>query len=139
MAGGLDLSSTTNGVGDVAIRPIRPPLVWLAAGFMPVIVLVAWRVLLPPPPPTGGACGDLLAPTVLWRLGLAAVVLGTVATMAAFLHADRASLLLRWPSRPVVVLSLVLALVVGPLALWLGPSSRSPSSARSALTLHHKG
>lgn len=126
MAGGLDLSSTTNGVGGAVIGPVRPPIVWLAAGFVPVIVLVAWRVLLPAPAPTGGACGELLAPTVLWRLGLAVVVLGAVAAMSAFLHADRASLLLRWPSRPIVVLALAFALVVGPLALWLGPILAEP-------------
>lgn len=126
MAGGLDLSLTTNGAGDAATRPIRPPLVWLAAGFVPVIVLVAWRVLLPAPAPTGGMCGELLAPTVLWRLGLGAVVLGAVVAMAAYLHADRGSLLLRWPSRTIVVLSVIVALVVGPLALWLGPILAEP-------------
>jgi len=126
MAGGLDLSRTTNGMGDVAIRPTRPPLVWLAAGFVPVIVLVAWRVLLSPPAPTGGLCGDLLAPTVVWRLGLAVAVLGAVAAMAAFLHADRASLLLRWPSATIVVVSVAFAVVVGPLALWLGPILAAP-------------
>ncbi|MFI5291691.1 MAG: CPBP family intramembrane glutamic endopeptidase [Candidatus Limnocylindrales bacterium] len=126
MAGGLDLSSKSNGAGDAARRSIRPPLLWLAAGFVPVIFLVGWRVLLPPPAPTGVASGEQLAPVVLWRLGLAAVVLGSVAAMAAFLHADRVSLLLLWPSRSVVVLSVVFALVVGPLALWLGPILAQP-------------
>ena len=106
MAGGLDLSLTTNGAGDAAARPNRTPLVWLAAGFVPVIVLVAWRVLLPAPGPTGGICGELLAPTVLWRFGLAAFVLGAVVAMAAYLHADRGSLLLRWPSRTIVVMTI---------------------------------
>ena len=106
--------------------PTRSPLVWLAAGFVPVVALVAWRSLVPPPLPDGAVCGELLAPTVLWRLGLAALVLGSVALMAAVLHADRASLLLRWPARPVIVLSVVFALVVGPLALWLGPLLAEP-------------
>ncbi|MET1232284.1 MAG: type II CAAX endopeptidase family protein [Candidatus Limnocylindrales bacterium] len=111
---------------DRAGRSIPPPVAWLAAGFVPVIALVAWRLLLPPPVPTGDVCGDVLTPTVLWRLGLAATVLGCVAAMAAILHADRASLLLEWPSRPVIVLSVVFALVVGPLALWLGPTLAQP-------------
>jgi membrane protease YdiL (CAAX protease family) len=117
MAGSLDLS---------AARTERPPLVWLAAGFVPVVALVAWRLLVSPPAPTGDVCGELLAPTVLWRLGLAVVVLGSVAVMAAFLHADRGSLLLCWPTRPVIVLSAVVALVVGPLALWVGPIVAQP-------------
>ena len=139
MAGGLDLSSTANGAADAAIRPTQPPLVWLAAGLVPVVVLVAWRVLLPPPAPTGGACGELLAPTVLWRLGLAMAVLGAVAGMAAFLHADRASLLLRWPSRPVVGVSAVVALVVGPLALWLGPILAEPFFGRVGYDVAPRG
>ena len=53
-------------------------------------------------------------------------MLGSVAVMAAFLHADRASLRLRWPSRPVIVLSAVFALVIGPLALWVGPIIAEP-------------
>lgn len=114
------------GAGDAAIERVRPPLVWLAAGFVPVAVLVAWRVLLPAPLPTGAACGDLSAPTVLWRLGLGVAVIGAVGAMAAFLHADRASLLLRWPSRPIIVVSVVFALVLGPLALWLGPILAEP-------------
>ena len=93
---------------------------------MPVIALVAWRFFLPPPSPTGDVCGELLAPTLLWRLGLAVVVLGSVAAMAAFLDADRASLLLTWPSRPVIVVSGIVALVIGPLALWLGPLLAEP-------------
>jgi uncharacterized protein len=93
---------------------------------VPVVALVAWRLLVPPPGPTGDVCGELLAPTVLWRLGLATVVLGSVAVMATFLHADRASLRLRWPSRPVIVLSAIFALVVGPLALWVGPIIAEP-------------
>lgn len=108
------------------MRSNRPPAAWLAAGFVPVIALVAWRFLLPPPMPTGDDCGALLAPTVLWRLGLAVVVLGSVAVMAALLHADRASLSLRWPSRSVIGVSVVFAFVVGPLALWLGPILAEP-------------
>ncbi len=123
MAGGLDLSSSG---GGHAASPTRPPLVWLAAGFVPVMALVAWRFLLPPPSPTGGACGEPLAPTVLWRLGLGLVVFGSIAAMASLLPADRASLLLRWPSRSVVALSVVLVVVVGPLALWLGPTLAEP-------------
>lgn len=105
---------------------MRPPLVWLAAGFVPVIALATWRIVVPPPLPSGDMCGEVLGPTVLWRLGLAAVVLGSVAVMAVFLHADRRTLLVRWPSRPVVALSVAFALVVGPLALWLGPLLAEP-------------
>ena len=127
MASGLDLKATSQAQSPgLPGPPARPSLVWLAAGFVPVVALVAWRSLVPPPLPDGAVCGELLAPTVLWRLGLAAVVLGSVAVMAAFLHADRASLLLRWPARPVIVLSAVFALVVGPLALWLGPLLAEP-------------
>jgi membrane protease YdiL (CAAX protease family) len=117
MAGRIDLSPA---------RSERPPVVWLAAGFAPVVALVGWRLLIAPPTPVGDVCGELLAPTVLWRLGLAAVVLGTLVIAASFLHADRGSLLLRWPTRPIVGLSLVIALVVGPLALWLGPLLAEP-------------
>ena len=117
MAAGVDL---------IRAASERPPAVWLAAGFVPVGALVAWRLLVPAPQPVGDVCGELLAPTVLWRIGLATVVLGSLAATAAFLHADRGSLLLRWPSRPVIGLSLVFALVVGPLALWLGPLLAEP-------------
>jgi membrane protease YdiL (CAAX protease family) len=117
LAGGLDLS---------AARPSRPPLVWLASGFVPVLALVGWRLLVPSPLPTGDVCGQLIAPVVSWRLGLAVVVFGSIAVMAAYLHADRASLLLQWPSRPVIALSLALVLVVGPMALWLGPLLAAP-------------
>jgi uncharacterized protein len=127
VASGIDLSTAPANTDAAPAGPSsRPPVAWLAAGFVPVIVLVAWRFLLPPPLPTGDVCGELLAPTVLWRLGLAVAVLGSVAVMAAFLHADRASLLLTWPSRPVIILSIVFALVVGPLALWLGPMLAEP-------------
>ena len=41
--------------------------------------------------------------------------------MARLLGADRASLSLRWPSRPAVVVAFAFAGLVAPLALWLGP------------------
>jgi membrane protease YdiL (CAAX protease family) len=126
MAGGLDLITPSIAGSGADTRASRSALVWLAAGFVPVVVLVAWRILVPPVAPTGGACGQLVGPVVLWRVGLFVLVLGSVAILARWLPADRASLRLIKPSRPIVVLSLFLALVVGPLALWIGPILAQP-------------
>jgi len=126
VAGGLDLNvPQVAGSGAVA-RAARSPLIWLAAGFVPVVVLAGWRLIVPAPLPTGDVCGQLLAPTVLWRLGLFAAVMGSVAVLARWLPADRASLRLVWPSRLVVALSFFFAFVVGPLALLLGPTLAEP-------------
>jgi membrane protease YdiL (CAAX protease family) len=120
MAGGLDLSR------PAAERASRPSAVWLAAGFVPAVILAGWRVLVPAPSLSGDGCGDLLAPVVLWRLGLFAAVMASVALLARWLPADRVSLRLLWPSRLVVGMSVAVVLVIGPLALWLGPIVAEP-------------
>ncbi|HEY8167634.1 MAG TPA: type II CAAX endopeptidase family protein [Candidatus Limnocylindrales bacterium] len=108
------------------MRQPRSAVIWLLAGLVPAAIIVGWRLLLPPPAPSGSVCGELLAPTVLWRLGLFAVVVGSIVVLARWLPADRASLRLLWPARWVVVASVVLALLVGPLALWIGPLLAEP-------------
>jgi membrane protease YdiL (CAAX protease family) len=98
-----------------------PPWVWLLAAFVPVAVNLGWRTL-PFPTPAGLAdCGSLTSAPALWRVAQAIAVLGSLAVVARMLAADRASLSLRWPSRPVIVASVAFAAVVAPLALWLGP------------------
>ena len=139
MADGLDLKALSVAGPSAGARAVRPPLIWLAAGFVPVLALVAWRLLVPAPLPTADVCGGLLAPTVLWRVGLFVVVLGAVTLLARWLPADRASLRLAWPSRPVIVLSIVFALVVGPLALWIGPILAEPFFGTIGYTLGPEG
>jgi membrane protease YdiL (CAAX protease family) len=98
-----------------------PPIAWLIGALVPVAVGLAWRAL-PFPAPAGLAdCGSIASAPMLWRVAQAATVLGSLALMARLLGADRASLSLRWPSRPVVVASFAFAGLVAPLALWLGP------------------
>jgi membrane protease YdiL (CAAX protease family) len=98
-----------------------PPWVWLLAAFVPVAVNLGWRTLPFPTPAALADCGSLTSAPALWRVAQAIAVLGSLAVVARMLAADRASLSLRWPSRPVIVASVAFAAVVAPLALWLGP------------------
>ncbi len=104
------------------------PARWLWAALIPLVLRVAFAETFPEPrlPADLSTCGDLLSPIALRRLAEAVLVLGSLALLAALLHADRASLGLRWPSRAVGALSLAMLLVVVPLALVLGPLLARP-------------
>jgi membrane protease YdiL (CAAX protease family) len=98
-----------------------PPFVWLLGALVPIAAGLAWR-FLPFPAPAGlEDCGSIVSAPALWRVAEAVTVLSSLALVARLLGADRASLSLRWPSRPVIVTSLAFAGLVAPLALWLGP------------------
>ncbi|MFI5255075.1 MAG: CPBP family intramembrane glutamic endopeptidase [Candidatus Limnocylindrales bacterium] len=98
-----------------------PPILWLLGALVPVGVGLAWR-LLPFPQPAGLAdCASLFSAPAVWRVAQAMAVIGALGIVAWLLGADRTSLSLRWPSRPVTVAALVFAAIVAPLALWLGP------------------
>lgn len=100
---------------------------WTWAAGIPVAISLAWGVLPTPVAAADGAdCGALSSPIAIWRLAEAAVVLASLAVLAATLKAGRTSLALRMPNRAVVRWSMLGFLVAGPLALLLGPLLARP-------------
>ena len=105
----------------------QAPVRWTWAAGIPVAVSLAWGVLPGPAVAANGAdCGSLASPTAIWRAAEAIVVLATLGVLASTLHATRSSLGLRRPSRDVVRWSVIGFVVVGPLALVLGPILARP-------------
>jgi membrane protease YdiL (CAAX protease family) len=101
---------------------------WLWAAILPLAVRLALAQAVPEPvSPTNLAdCADLLSPVAVRRFAETTLVLATLGLLAGLLRADRASLGLRWPSRRIVALSLVVPLVAVPLALTVGPTLARP-------------
>jgi membrane protease YdiL (CAAX protease family) len=103
------------------------PVRWTWAAGIPVAVSLAWAILPAPPIAANGAdCANLASPTAVWRVAEAIVVLAALGVLASTLHASRTTLGLRRPSRAVVRWSVVGFVVVGPLALVLGPVLARP-------------
>jgi membrane protease YdiL (CAAX protease family) len=103
------------------------PVRWAWAGALPVGLSLAWESWPAPLPAADGSdCADPASPVALWRAAQALVILAVVAGLAVRLRASRSSLGLRRPARAVVRLSLLGFLVVGPVALLLGPLLARP-------------
>jgi membrane protease YdiL (CAAX protease family) len=98
------------------------PVRWAWAAAVPVSISLAWGVWLAPQAAADGSdCASLASPVAVWRLAEALVVLVSLAVLATVLHAPRTSMFARMPSRSVIRWSVVGFLVVGPLALVIGP------------------
>ena len=105
-------------VGVARDAPVR----WAWAAAVPVSISLAWGVWLAPAAAADGSdCANLGSPVAAWRMAEAFVVLAALGVLATVLRAPRTTLLLRWPARSVVRWSVVGFLVVGPLALVVGP------------------
>jgi membrane protease YdiL (CAAX protease family) len=115
-------------VAGTALRSAKDPRVrWTWAGAIPAALSLCWGLLAPPLTSSGGlACGDPGSPAAIWRLGEAALVLASVAALAASLGATRGSLALRVPSGRVAVVALAGFVICGPLAIALGPQLARP-------------
>ena len=111
------------GVGIRRGAPVR----WAWAAAVPVAINLAWGVWLAPPPASDlSDCASLTSPVALWRLAEAIVALTGLGILAMALHAPRSSLLLRWPAKRVVRLSIAGFVLAGPAALALGPIVARP-------------
>ena len=103
------------------------PVRWAWAAAVPVAINLAWGVWPAPlAAPDLSDCARLASPVAIWRLAEGFVALMGLAVLANALHAPRSSLLLRWPSKRVVRLSLVGFLLAGPVALVIGPIVSGP-------------
>ena len=103
------------------------PVRWAWAAAVPVAINLTWGVWPAPPAASDGSdCASLGSPVALWRLAEALLALAALGVLARVLHAPRSSLLLHWPARSVVRLSLLGFLVTGPLALVIGPLVARP-------------
>jgi membrane protease YdiL (CAAX protease family) len=103
------------------------PVRWTWAAAVPVAINLAWGVWPAPlASPDGSDCASLTSPVAMWRLAEALVALTGLGILAFTLHAPRSSLLLRWPTRRVVRLSVAGFLLAGPAALVLGPIVSRP-------------
>jgi membrane protease YdiL (CAAX protease family) len=104
-----------------------PPRRWAWAAPIPVAVTLAWG-LLPESPaaPDGSQCAMLLSPPAAWRFGEAAFAFATVAALASWLPSPPSDLGLKRPSRGVLAVSVAGFVLVGPLAISLGPALSEP-------------
>jgi membrane protease YdiL (CAAX protease family) len=103
------------------------PVRWAWAGALPVGLSLAWESWPAPLPAADGSdCADPTSPVALWRAAQALVILAVVAGLAVRLQASRSSLGLRRPAASVVRLSLLGFVVVGPVALLVGPLLARP-------------
>jgi membrane protease YdiL (CAAX protease family) len=110
-------------VGIARDAPVR----WAWAAAVPASISLAWGIWLAPPAAADGSdCANLASPVAAWRMAEAFVVLAALGILATVLHAPRTSLFLRWPARAVVRWSVIGFLVVGPLALVIGPFLARP-------------
>ena len=76
----------------------------------------------------GGAaqCADRLAPFALLRVGGAALVLTGVWLVVRLVHSAPNDIGVRWPSRPIIVISLLVVPVIGAAAVLIGPVLAEP-------------
>jgi membrane protease YdiL (CAAX protease family) len=103
------------------------PVRWAWAGAFPVALSLAWESWpAPVAAPDAADCADPASPIALWRAAQAVLVLAVVAGLAVRLRSSRSSLFLRRPAPRVVQLSVVGFLVVGPVALVVGPLIARP-------------
>jgi len=103
------------------------PVRWAWAAPIPVAVALTFGLLPAPLAGSAGAdCTSITSPPAIWRLGEAVLVLGVLAILASVLKVRPRDLLLRWPERRVVGWAIAGAVVLGPMALLLGPFVARP-------------
>lgn len=115
-------------IGGTAVALGRDALVrWAWAATVPVATSLAWGlVLVPQAVPGGLECAEPTSRIAVWRVAEAVVVLAVLAGLGWQLQASRATLALRWPRADVVRLSAIGFVIVGPIALVIGPLLARP-------------
>ncbi len=110
----------------VAIRR-DAPVRWAWAAPVPVALSLSFGLIVPPNAAANGLdCTSAVSPPATWRLLEGAIVLGSVAILAVALGARPASLWLRWPSRRVIEIGVVGFVILGGVALLVGPALARP-------------
>jgi membrane protease YdiL (CAAX protease family) len=110
-------------VGIARDAPIR----WCWAATLPVAVSLAWGLWPAPLAASDGSdCANPMSPVTTWRALEAVVTLATLAVLAVVLRAPSSLLLLRRPAREIVRWSILGFIVVGPVALVVGPILARP-------------
>ena len=112
--------------GAVLLHRRRTDATWLWAALIPLELRLAYASVEPVRVPTIADCGSLLSPPAIDRVLEAAVVLGSLAAVAWWLGASRASLSLRLPDRAVTAIAIAGPIVVTPVALLVGPLLAGP-------------
>jgi hypothetical protein len=103
------------------------PVLLVYAGCFVVALNLAWGgVSLETGAGTVAACTDRLAPFALLRVGGAVLVLACVGIVVRLARADAAEIGMRWPSRPIIVISLAVLPVIGAAAVLVGPLLAEP-------------
>lgn len=98
---------------------------WAAA--VPIAVSLTWgSPPAPEIPPNAASCSDPLSPHAMWRVGEGALVLAVLGLVAVLVRARPSSLGIRRPSRAVGLVALAGAILVGPVALFVGPALARP-------------
>ncbi len=114
------------GIGLVAGRG-DPVLRSAWAAPLPIAVSLAWGLLPTPLAASDGSdCASPLSPVAVWRFGEAALALATLGVLARFLPSTRTELGLRLTSGPIMGTAALGALIVGPVALIVGPTVGRP-------------
>jgi membrane protease YdiL (CAAX protease family) len=111
---------------SVAIRR-DAPVRWAWAAPVPVALGLSWGLIVPPAAAAALAdCANAISPPSTWRLIEGGLVLGSVALLAVWLRASRASLYLRWPSLRVIQLSAIGFGSFAILGVLVGPALAQP-------------
>lgn len=114
-------------VGFVVTWRIQRPELAAWAGTIPVAVSLTWGLIpLPPDATDGTTCASPLAPFATFRVVEAVLALGTLAIVYTAVGRGLGELGIRRPSRNVAAVALLGALIVGPIALVLGPPLSEP-------------
>ena len=114
-------------VGFVVAWRLRRPEVAAWAGTIPVAVSLGFGLIpLPANATDGSTCASPVAPFATVRLREAVLALGALGIVYVFVGRGLGELGFRRPSASVATIAVVGALVVGPLALVLGPPLSEP-------------
>jgi membrane protease YdiL (CAAX protease family) len=115
------------GMGYATIRTRDPRRAPAWAGTLPVAVSLSWGLVsLPPSATDGSTCAGVLAPFATWRVAEAFVALATLTALVPLVGGGPGAIGLRRPSRSVGLLSIAALVVLGPLAMVLGPLLAGP-------------
>jgi len=94
---------------------------------VPIAVSLTWGALPAPAiPPNAASCADPFASHALWRVGEAALVLAVLVVVAVLVDSGRQVLNLRRPSRPIGLVAILGAGIVGPASVLVGPALAAP-------------